>query len=66
MFSWIACMCFCPISEAEILAKGYPCYTTSCGWLGYEDEKIERVRKRFLIIIAFSTAKTKICNEEQV
>ena len=26
---------------AEIAAHGYPAYTTSAGWLGYEDEKIE-------------------------
>ncbi|XP_025109141.1 mitochondrial enolase superfamily member 1-like isoform X3 [Pomacea canaliculata] len=34
--------------EAEMLAKGYPCYTTSCGWLGYEDEKIERLCREAL------------------
>jgi L-fuconate dehydratase len=27
--------------EAEIVASGYPAYTTSAGWLGYEDEKVE-------------------------
>ena len=26
--------------EREILANGYPAYTTSAGWLGYSDEKI--------------------------
>ena len=26
--------------EAEILASGYPAYTTSAGWLGYPDAKI--------------------------
>lgn len=26
--------------EAEMLARGYPAYTTSVGWLGYSDEKI--------------------------
>src|SRR4051794_6191629 len=26
--------------EAEIVAAGYPAYTTSAGWLGYEDEKV--------------------------
>jgi len=29
--------------EAEMLADGYPAYTTSAGWLGYSDEKIRRV-----------------------
>ena len=28
--------------EAEIVASGYPAYTTSAGWLGYSDEKVER------------------------
>ncbi|HEY8485683.1 MAG TPA: L-fuconate dehydratase [Longimicrobiales bacterium] len=29
--------------EAEMLAHGYPAYTTSAGWLGYSDEKIRRL-----------------------
>ena len=29
--------------EEELLAKGFPAYTTSCGWLGYSDEKIKKV-----------------------
>jgi L-fuconate dehydratase len=29
--------------EAEILAHGYPAYTTSAGWLGYPDEKVRRL-----------------------
>jgi L-fuconate dehydratase len=29
--------------EAEMLADGYPAYTTSAGWLGYSDEKIRRL-----------------------
>ncbi len=29
--------------EAVLLAKGYPAYTTSVGWLGYSDEKIRRL-----------------------
>ena len=31
---------------AEIERSGYPAYTTSAGWLGYDDEKIERSRAR--------------------
>ncbi len=27
----------------EIEASGYPCYTTSAGWLGYSDEKLRRL-----------------------
>ncbi|HEU4720681.1 MAG TPA: L-fuconate dehydratase, partial [Gemmatimonadaceae bacterium] len=29
--------------ERELLADGYPAYTTSAGWLGYSDEKIRRL-----------------------
>ena len=29
--------------EAEILATGYPAYTTSIGWLGYPDDKVRRL-----------------------
>jgi len=29
--------------EAEILADGYPAYTTSIGWLGYTDEKVRQL-----------------------
>ena len=29
--------------EAELLATGYPAYTTSTGWLGYDDAKIRRL-----------------------
>lgn len=25
---------------AALIARGYPCYTTSAGWLGYSDEKL--------------------------
>lgn len=28
---------------AELLATGYPAYTTSAGWLGYDDEKLTRL-----------------------
>jgi L-fuconate dehydratase len=27
----------------EIAATGYPCYTTSAGWLGYSDDKLRRL-----------------------
>jgi L-fuconate dehydratase len=29
--------------EAEIIASGYPAYTTSTGWLGYADEKLRQL-----------------------
>lgn len=28
---------------AELAVNGYPCYTTSAGWLGYSDEKLRRL-----------------------
>jgi L-fuconate dehydratase len=28
---------------AELAESGYPCYTTSAGWLGYSDEKLRRL-----------------------
>jgi len=28
---------------AELETTGYPCYTTSAGWLGYSDEKLRRL-----------------------
>ena len=28
---------------AHLLAEGYPCYTTSPGWLGYSDAKLEQL-----------------------
>jgi len=31
-----------------LLAHGYPAYTTSAGWLGYDDEKIKRLCKEAL------------------
>lgn len=29
--------------EAILLEKGYPCYTTSAGWLGYSEKKLARL-----------------------
>ncbi|CAN5676760.1 enolase C-terminal domain-like protein [soil metagenome] len=34
--------------EAELLREGYPAYTTSVGWLGYSDEKIDRLCREAL------------------
>ena len=28
---------------ADLMANGYPCYTTSAGWLGYPDDKLRRL-----------------------
>ncbi len=34
--------------EAELAATGYPAYTTSVGWLGYDDDKIRRLCREAL------------------
>jgi L-fuconate dehydratase len=34
-----------PEREAEMLARGFPAYTTSIGWLGYPDEKLRRLAR---------------------
>jgi len=31
--------------EKEMLDRGYPAYTTSAGWLGYDDDKIRRLAR---------------------
>lgn len=31
--------------EKEMLDQGYPAYTTSAGWLGYDDDKIRRLAR---------------------
>jgi L-fuconate dehydratase len=31
------------VREAEMLAEGYPAYTTSAGWLGYSDNKVRQL-----------------------
>jgi L-fuconate dehydratase len=33
---------------ARLLAEGYPAYTTSVGWLGYDDEKLRRLCRESL------------------
>ena len=34
--------------EARLLAEGYPAYTTSVGWLGYDDDKLRRLCRQYL------------------
>ncbi|AMB58131.1 L-fuconate dehydratase [Microterricola viridarii] len=45
--------------EAELLAKGYPGYTTSPGWLGYSDEKLARLCRE-AIAEGFTQIKLKV------
>jgi L-fuconate dehydratase len=44
---------------ATLLKEGYPCYTTSAGWLGYSDEKLARLCKE-AIDDGFNYIKLKV------
>lgn len=48
--------------EAEIVASGYPAYTTSAGWLGYDDEKVRTLVRRALAD-GFRHIKMKVGDE---
>ncbi|MBO1770298.1 MULTISPECIES: L-fuconate dehydratase [unclassified Agrococcus] len=45
--------------EAELLATGYPAYTTTPGWLGYSDEKLARLCRE-AIADGFTQIKLKV------
>lgn len=45
--------------ERELLATGYPSYTTTPGWLGYDDEKLARL-SREAVEAGFSQIKLKV------
>lgn len=45
--------------EKYIFKEGYPAYTTSCGWLGYPDEKIRQLCKG-AITKGFTQFKVKV------
>jgi L-fuconate dehydratase len=44
---------------SEIERNGYPCYTTSAGWLGYGDEKLRRLCQE-AVDAGFSHVKMKV------
>ncbi len=44
---------------AALEARGYPCYTTSAGWLGYSDEKLA-ARCREAVASGFRHVKLKV------
>ena len=44
---------------AELKANGYPCYTTSAGWLGYSNEKLTRLAQE-AVDEGFSHIKMKV------
>ena len=45
--------------EARLLAEGYPAYTTTPGWLGYSDEKLERLCRE-AVADGFAQIKLKV------
>lgn len=45
--------------EADLLAAGYPAYTTSPGWLGYDDEKMVRLARE-AVEAGFTMIKLKV------
>jgi L-fuconate dehydratase len=44
---------------AELERHGYPCYTTSAGWLGYSDEKLRRLCQE-AVDAGFNHVKMKV------
>ena len=44
---------------AELLATGYPAYTTTPGWLGYDDDKLRRL-SREAVADGFTQIKLKV------
>lgn len=42
-----------------LLAEGYPCYTTSAGWLGYPDDKLRRLCQQ-AVDAGFNHLKLKV------
>jgi L-fuconate dehydratase len=45
--------------EARLLAEGYPAYTTTPGWLGYDDEKLARLCRE-AVAEGFTQIKLKV------
>jgi L-fuconate dehydratase len=50
--------------ESELLAHGYPAYTTSAGWLGYSDEKIQMLARQS-VADGFTHLKMKVGRDLQ-
>jgi L-fuconate dehydratase len=48
-----------PERLADLLANGYPCYTTSAGWLGYDDAKLRRLVQQ-AVDAGFTHIKLKV------
>jgi L-fuconate dehydratase len=50
--------------RADLEANGYPCYTTSAGWLGYGDDKLRRLVKEAMDM-GFTHLKLKVGRDLQ-
>ncbi|MCF3133616.1 L-fuconate dehydratase [Streptomyces olivochromogenes] len=48
-----------PERRARLLERGYPAYTTSAGWLGYDDEKLTRLAAQ-AVADGFGQIKLKV------
>ncbi|XP_014248640.1 mitochondrial enolase superfamily member 1-like [Cimex lectularius] len=48
-----------PAREAELLTNGYPAYTTQAGWIGYSDEKVRHLCRKYLGM-GFDSFKIKV------
>lgn len=49
---------------ADLQANGYPCYTTSAGWLGYDDAKLRRLAQE-AVDAGFTHIKLKVGRDLQ-
>lgn len=49
---------------ATLQAEGYPCYTTSAGWLGYSDDKLRRLAQE-AVDAGFNHIKLKVGRDLQ-
>ncbi|KAI4472964.1 hypothetical protein M0802_016395 [Mischocyttarus mexicanus] len=47
--------------EKYLIENGYPAYTTQIGWLGYSNEKVQELCKKFLDM-GFTSFKAKVGN----
>ena len=50
--------------RADLEANGYPCYTTSAGWLGYDDAKLRRLAQQ-AVDAGFTHIKLKVGRDLQ-
>ncbi|MEJ7138140.1 L-fuconate dehydratase [Amphibiibacter pelophylacis] len=49
---------------AQLEASGYPCYTTSAGWLGYPDDKLRRLAQE-AVDAGFAHIKLKVGRDKE-